>query len=146
VRRLEDAALSLARASELNPKSVPALVSLGEVRRRQKLYPEAFKALEAALLLDADSWQGHFTLGLVHLESGDALRAAPHAGRALQLKPDFAEAHLLAGNVLLGVGQPRRALAEYEEYLRLAPQGEYAAPTREMSRKIKKALEEKQAP
>lgn len=145
-RRLEDAASSLARASELNPRSVAALVSLGEVRRRQKLYPEAFKALEAALLLDADSWQGHFTLGLVHLEAGDARRAAPHAGRALQLKPDFAEAHLLAGNVLLGVGEPSRALAEYEEYLRLAPEGDYAAQTRETSRKIRRALEEKKAP
>jgi hypothetical protein len=32
----------------------------------------------------------------------------------LQLKPDFAEGHLLAGNVLLKVGQQQRAKIEYE--------------------------------
>jgi hypothetical protein len=49
----------------------------------------------------------------------------------LQLKPDFAEAHLLAGNVLLKVGQQQRA-DQYEEYLRLAPKGDYAAEARRL--------------
>ena len=45
-------------------------------------------------------------------------KAAAPLGKTLQLKPDFAEAHLLAGNVLLKVGQQQRALLEYEEYLK----------------------------
>jgi len=46
--------------------------------------------------------------------------------RTLQLKPDFAEAHLLAGNILLRLNQLQRAQVEYEEYLHLAPKGEDA--------------------
>ena len=70
-------------------------------------------------------------------------RAAAHIGRTLQLKPDFAEAHIFAGNILLKVGEPARALVEYEEYLRLAPRGEYAAQARDLTGKLKKSLSQK---
>jgi hypothetical protein len=58
----------------------------------------------------------------------------------LQLKPEFAEAHLLAGNVLLKVGQQQRALLEYEEYLKLAPKGEFAPQARELVQKLQATL------
>ena len=130
----------LGRAAGLNDKSALALFSLGEVRRQRKRYPEAEAALRAGLKLDEASWQGHFTLGRLYLETNEVMKAAPHIGRTLQLKPDFAEAHLFGGNILLKVGQPARALVEYEEYLRLAPDGEYAAPTRELVGKLRKSL------
>jgi regulator of sirC expression with transglutaminase-like and TPR domain len=82
-------------------------------------------------------------LGRVYLDTDQFKKAAPHIGRTLQLKPDLPEAHLLGGNILLKVGEPVRALAEYEEYLRLAPEGEYAAPTRELVGKLRKSLAEK---
>jgi hypothetical protein len=56
----------------------------------------------------------------------------PCVGRTLQLKPDFAEAHLLAGNILPRLGLQQRAQVEYEEYLRLAPKGEYAVEARDL--------------
>jgi hypothetical protein len=58
------------------------------------------------------------------------------------LKPDFAEAHLLAGNILLRLEQRERALVEYQEYLRLEPKGEFAAPTRELVDKLSKVIVE----
>jgi regulator of sirC expression with transglutaminase-like and TPR domain len=70
-------------------------------------------------------------------DQGDAkARPATSIGRTLQLKPDFAEAHLLAGNILLRLNQPQRAQVEYEEYLRLAPKGEYAGEARELLKKL----------
>ena len=142
-RRLEEAEAALARAVETDPHSVVALVSLGEARRRLKKYSEAEESLASALKLDDASWQGHLALARVYLDTDQVKKAAPHIGRTLQLKPDLAEAHLLGGNILLKVGEPARALSEYEEYLRLAPTGEYAAPTRDLVGKIKKALAEK---
>jgi Flp pilus assembly protein TadD len=141
--RLAEAESELARAAAVNPNSAPALVSLGEVRRRLKKYAEAEESLASALKLDETSWQAHLSLGRLYLDTDRALGAAPHIGRALQLKPDFAEAHLHAGNLLLKLNEPARALSEYEEYLRLAPSGDYAAPTRELIRKLKKTLAEK---
>jgi tetratricopeptide (TPR) repeat protein len=142
-RRFEDAEAALARAVETDPHSVAALVSLGEARRRLKKYAAAEESLTAALKLDDNSWQGHLALGRVYLDTDQIKKAAPHIGRTLQLKPDLPEAHLLGGNILLKVGEPARALTEYEEYLRLAPEGEYAAPTRELVGKLRKSLAEK---
>ena len=66
------------------------------------------------------------------------MKAAPAIGRTLQLKPDFAEAHLVAGNILLRLNQQQRALVEYREYLRLAPKGEYAAEAHELIEQLSK--------
>jgi lipoprotein NlpI len=74
---------------------------------------------------------------------GNWVKAGPHVGRALQLKPDLAEGHLLAGNILLKARQPENALTEFNEYLRLAPKGEFAVETRGLAEKIKRVLDAK---
>jgi len=56
------------------------------------------------------------------------------------LTPDLAEAHLVAGNILLRVSQQQRALVEYKKYLRLSPHDEFAGETREIVQKLQKAL------
>jgi tetratricopeptide (TPR) repeat protein len=139
-RKLKEAERALRRALKLKPESAPALFALGEVYRREKRYREAAKLIEEGLRLDENSWQGHFTLARLYWETGDIKRAAPSIGHTLKLKPDFAEAHLLAGNILLKLDVPERALVEYEEYLRLAPKGEFAEQTRQLIEKLKKAI------
>jgi tetratricopeptide (TPR) repeat protein len=141
--RLEEAEAQLLRASRIDAHSADALVSLGEVRRRLKKHAEAEESLSSALAIEEASWQAHLSLGRVYLDTDRARLAAPHIGRALQLKPDFPDTHLLAGNLLLKLNEPARALAEYEEYLRLAPSGEYARPTRELVAKLRKSLDPK---
>ena len=94
------------------------------------------------LKLDDKNWNGHFTLGRLYLDKGEVMKAGPSIGRTLQLKPDFAEAHLLAGNILLKLNQHQRAQVEYQEYVRLAPKGEYAAEVRELIQKLNKLASE----
>lgn len=65
-----------------------------------------------------------------------------HAKRALQLKPDLAAAHLLKGNLLFKARRAQDALPEFEEYVRLDPNGEFANQTRALVQKIKTALAE----
>lgn len=130
----------LRKAIELKPESAAAIISLGEVCWRQKRLPQAEETLLAGLKLDDKSWHGHFTLARLYWEMGDVKKAGPPLGKTLQLKPDFAEAHLLAGNVLLKLDQQQRALLEYEEYLKLAPKGEFAPQARELIQKLQKAL------
>jgi tetratricopeptide (TPR) repeat protein len=83
------------------------------------------------------NWQGYFTLGRLYWDKGEVMKAAPAIGHTLQLKPDFAEAHLLAGNILLKLNQPERAVVEYEEYVHLAPKGEFAAEARNLVQKLR---------
>jgi len=133
----------LRRAVELRPRESVALIYLGEVLRRQKKYAEAEATLVSALKLNRASWQGHFTLGRVYWETNEVSKAAPHVGQALSLNPDYAEAHLLAGNIFMRLSMPQNALVSYEDYLRLAPRGEFARQTEENVRKLRKALADK---
>jgi tetratricopeptide (TPR) repeat protein len=129
-------------ALELKNASAAATLSLGEVYWRQNRYDEAEKALLDGLKLDDKSWNGYFTLARLYWDRQNIAKAAPAIGHTLQLKPDFAPAHLLAGNILLKVNQQERALTEYREYLRLEPKGEFAVQTRELAEKLSKAIGE----
>jgi Tfp pilus assembly protein PilF len=136
----EKAEASFRQALRINPKAVTALVSLGEVYRREKKYEEGQKVLEEALKLDNNSWESNFTLGRIYWELKDIAKSGRYVARSIELQPDFAEAHLLAGNIFIRAGLPANALIEYEEYLRLAPKGEFSAQTQALVDKLKKSL------
>jgi tetratricopeptide (TPR) repeat protein len=125
------------RALEIKPENAAALFALGEVYWREKRLKEAEQTLLDGLKLEEKNWHGYFTLGRLYWDSEQVTKAAGAIGHTLQLKPDFAEAHLLAGNILLRLGQPQRARVEYEEYLRLAPKGEYASEARELVNQLR---------
>ena len=129
---------AISRALEIKSDNATATIALGEVYWREKRYDEAERALLDGLKLEEKNWHGQFTLARLYWEKGDVLKAGPCVGRTLQIKPDFAEAHLLAGNILLKVGQQQRARIEYQEYLRLAPKGEYAAEARSLIDRLPK--------
>lgn len=140
--RWDNAERELRRTLEINPETASALFALGEVLLRNKRYKEAEQVLQSGLKLDSGSWQGRLALGRVYWASGDLAKAGPEVGRAIQIKPDLAEAHLLGGNILLRARQADQALAMFEEYLRLEPKGQFAAETRQVVEKIKKSLGE----
>lgn len=142
-KQLDKAEHELRRTLEIAPKSPAAMFALGDLYRRQQKYTEAEKALQEGLKLDQKSYLGHFTLGQVYFAKNDLTKAGPEVGQALQLKPDFAEAYLLAGNIFLKARKPENALQMFEEYLHLAPKGDFAPQTREVTEKLKKALAEK---
>ena len=138
-RQWSNAEQSLLRALEVKPEDASTILALGEVYWREKRNDDAEHTLLDGLKLDEKNWHGHFTLARLYWDRGETIKAAPEIGRTLQLKPDFAEAHLLAGNVLLKLQQPERAVIEYEEYVRLAPKGEFVAEARNLIQKIKSA-------
>ena len=139
----EKAENALRSALKVNPKSVLAMASLGEVYRRQKKYGEGQKLLEEALKIDNNSWESNFTLGRIHWELKDIAKSGVYIARTIQLRPDLAEARLLAGNIFIRAGYPDNALIEYQEYLRLAPNGEFAAQVQALVNKLKKSLPSK---
>ena len=136
-REWKKAEAAFQRAAQLKPGSAPAVLALGEIYWRQKRYEEAEKTLLGGLKLDEKSWQGHFTLARLYLDQENIAKAGPALGRTMQLKPDFAPAHLLAGNILLKLNQQQRALAAFQEYLRLEPKGEFAAQARELVEQLR---------
>jgi hypothetical protein len=135
----EKAEDKLKQVLTIAPDTVGAHFALGELYFRQKKYPEAEKEMLAGIKLDPKSVQGHFMLGRLYYELGDLPKAGPQVGTALRLNPKFARGHLLAANILLRARQPESAIVEFEEYLRLEPNGEFSEQTKETIRKLKQA-------
>jgi tetratricopeptide (TPR) repeat protein len=141
-KQWDKADAALRRALKINAKSAEVHFALAELYREQKKYTEAEKEGLEGLKLDDKSWQGHLTMGRIYADQGNIAKAGPEVGKALEIKPDLAEGHLLAGNLFLKARQAENALTEFQEYLRLDPNGKYAEATKQLVEKIKKALAE----
>lgn len=139
----DKAQVVLRRALEISPTAVEPMVSLGEVYRRQKKYDEGEKVLQEAIKLDDQSWLGHYTLGRIYWEKNDLVNAGKQIGTTIQLQPDFPDSRAMAGNIFVRARMPENAIIEYEEYLRLAPKGQFADEIRELVKKLKTMTEQK---
>ena len=140
----------LVAASKDHPDNAHILFALGELFLQEKKTSEAERVLREGLKYEPRSWQAHFTLGRLFWNRAqdqqnseesrkNMITAARQVALALQLNPNFADAHLLAGNIFLRAGKNSEAQFEFQEYLRLAPNGQFAAETKEVLEKLKKA-------
>jgi tetratricopeptide (TPR) repeat protein len=77
-----------------------------------------YEAVVARYSGDADAW---YMLGTVNGRLGLIDAAGECSRRAIGLRPDFGEAHLNLGNVLLHQGRHEEALSEYGKVLALNP-------------------------
>jgi tetratricopeptide (TPR) repeat protein len=132
---------------EVDPKAFNAWFALSEIYLRENEMAEAEKVLVQGLAIQDASYLGHLNLARVNWEKARALKdltqarpalekAYEEVKRALVLNPDLAGAHLLKGNLLLRVSRAADAVVEFNAYLRLEPNGPYAAETRALIEKI----------
>jgi tetratricopeptide (TPR) repeat protein len=151
LKQWDKAEHALKKTLELDPKTFNASFALGEIYVRQKKYDEAERALQNGLAIDTHNPQPHLTLARVYWlkvagVKDEAMWRPPleksyeEVKQALTLDPNLAGAHLLKGNLLLRVRRAEDAMHEFEEYLRLDPNGPFAEQTRTLVEKIKKAL------
>jgi tetratricopeptide (TPR) repeat protein len=63
----------------------------------------------------------HYNLGIALASQGKVTEAMQHYERALQLKPDIADAHINLGIALAGQGKVTEAMQHYERALQLEP-------------------------
>jgi Tfp pilus assembly protein PilF len=137
LQQWDEAEQSLRRAIEINAKTVTAYLALGEIYLHQKKYAEAEKILTEGLVIDNRSWPCHFALGRIYYLKGDLSRAGKQIGLTIQLNNAFPDAHFLAGNIYLRVNNREFAREQFEEYLKLAPKGEFAVQARQALDKLK---------
>jgi tetratricopeptide (TPR) repeat protein len=103
------------------PHNTEAAARLGRLAWEDGDHATAVALLERAAARDAPAsvW---FDLGLAHQDLRDYHGAATAYRRALELKPDFAEAALNLGVALQESGDLDRAMRAYVEAYRLRPQ------------------------
>ena len=146
----EKAEQALLATLEVDARAFNALFALSEIYLRQNKLAEAEKVLVKGLAIQDQSYLGHLNLARVYWEKArsvkDLAQAKPslekayeEVKRALNLNPSVAGAHLLKGNLLLRVARTADALVEFDEYLRLEPNGPLANETRALVEKIRKA-------
>jgi tetratricopeptide (TPR) repeat protein len=131
---------ALEKATSLDANAWDAYLALGAVFNQTKEYSRAEPALLRGLDLKPDASAGHYELAKTYWELGRWQEAAPHARKAAAGMPDVAGPHALLGNILLRERNPQGALQEYQEYLRLDPDGPMASGVRQMIEKLQKAL------
>ena len=93
-----------------------------------------------SLELKPDSAQAQYELGRSFWGLRQWQQAEPCARKALEIDKNFPPAHLLMGNVFLRHRDAPSALSEFQEYLRLDPQGQHAEEVKALIARIQKAL------
>jgi tetratricopeptide (TPR) repeat protein len=135
-----EAETALKKSIELQPDLAPAYFDLGALRNQTKNYSGAEEALKKGLELTPDATVGKYELAKTYWGMGRWQDASPLAVDTVKALPDLAAAHVLLANIRLKLRDAAGALHEYQEYLRIEPQGSMAPQVREMIEKIQKAL------
>lgn len=138
-QKLKESQAAVERAIQLDPRSGGAHITLGACLNQQKDYPGAEKALLQGLELEPESPEGHYELAKTYWAQHRWQEAEPHTLKAEGLQPQVPGVHVLMGNILLQKRDNPGALKEFNEYLRLDPQGPMSGPVRGMVSKLEKA-------
>lgn len=110
-------------ALRADPKSAASWGRFAMVAHAHELWDEARIAYLRARELDPLDVRWPYFLGDVLSVAGTDLEAATEAfERALELRPDYAPAHMRLGRVLIARGQGERAAVHFERAVELAPE------------------------
>jgi tetratricopeptide (TPR) repeat protein len=135
-----DAQWAFEEATKVEPGNAKAYLGAGSALNEQKDYAEAQKALQQSLELRPDSAEAHYEMARSLWGQNKWQAAEPHALQAIELNKDYAGPHALMGNIYLRQEDPEAALKEFQEYLRLDPQGSLAPSVKQMIAQLKQAL------
>jgi len=128
-RDLNQAIVSLRRATERDPANAAYWADLGVAYCKRKAFPEAAAACEEALRLRPDDAVTLSNLGVALLDQGKYERAVAVLEEAIRLRPAFSEAYGNLGTALKCLDRPQEALAVLDQAIRLNPNNADAANT-----------------
>jgi len=121
-RRFDEAWMAARRALKCDERFVPALIALIKASRAQGRDELADSILEQALQVDAQVAELHFLEGeRLKSEPGQLRDAMSSYERAVQLRPDYAEARMALGIQQLASGNYQGALSHFQAAERLVP-------------------------
>jgi len=123
------------KAVELNPESYSANKETGEALGLAKQFAEARPFYEKAIALSPDA---QYNLGVCLVNVGESEAALPRFRKAVEIKPDYAEAYYQMGTILVGQNKVAEACASLEKFLALAPDHEKAGIAKQLLEFLKK--------
>ena len=100
----------LALALRVDPKSAPAYLMLGDLELSSSRLQQAIECYEHAVLLQPDSFAGHYNLALAFLREARSEEGLRELRRAVAINPHHPDAVYNLGLVLLDDGKLQEAL------------------------------------
>ncbi len=120
----------------LAPHHAPAAINLGTIQYNTGHYAEAERCYRAAAEIDPDYALAFFNLGNVLDELQRLPEAVAAYTRAIQIVPQYADVHYNLALAYERLGERRRALRHWLQYVRLDPVGPWAAHARAQAKKV----------
>lgn len=108
-------------AIQIDPRSGPAWIELGELQERVGNVRESFAAYTHATEVAPNLPDGYVGLGRLALMFGDSAKAADYVRQAAQIEASQIEVRALQAAVLVAQGQPAPARAEVQRILAERP-------------------------
>src|SRR5258708_31810976 len=140
LQQWSDAQWAFEEAAKVEPGNAKAYLGAGSALNEQKDYVAAQKVLQHSLEIRPDSAEAHYELARSFWGMGKWQAAEPHLRQAIELNEEYAGPHALLGDIYLQREDAESALAEFEECLRLDPDGSLAPSAKELIAQLKKAL------
>jgi tetratricopeptide (TPR) repeat protein len=139
LQQWSEAQWAFEEAAKVEPGNAKAYLGAGSALNEQKDFASAQKALQSSLEIRPDSAEAHYELARSLWGQNRWQAAEPHARKAIELNKDYAGPHALLGNIDIQKEDPEDALAEFQECLRLDPEGSLAPQVKQIIAQLKKA-------
>ena len=129
------------KAVEINPLDGNIHTNLGNVYVKKGMIAEAQVEFDQAIKADpAHADINYYNMGVVMMNAGKYEEAAAAFKNSVDTNPNYAPAHYQYAMCLVNKAQYAEAVAEMENYLKLAPTGEYAPLVKQMMPELKKLV------
>ena len=135
-----DAQSAFEKAIKLQPADADSYLGLAVALNAQQDFSSAEKALLHSLELNPKSAAAEYEMAKSFWGQGNWQQAEPHARKAIEIDRNFPMSHIVMGNIYLRHRDAGSALKEFEEYLRLDPEGLESTAVKEMVTKIQNAM------
>ena len=104
---------------KVNPYDDLANNGLGQVYTLQHKYDDALKAFQAQTEINPLDKAAHIAIGQIYIVREDYKSAVPELERAVSITPQSSVAHYLLGNAYLNTGETDKAIAAFEDSLKI---------------------------
>lgn len=142
LQRYDEAIAAYRKASELKPDRADPYVGVGAALVGQKRYDEGIRMLRGIIEVDKNIPAPYLSLGYAEMMTGDYKSAEEHLLRALELGKT-ALAHVYLANIYEQTGEPLKAVAQLEAYLKENPNSPQAEVVRAAIEKLRRKAKEK---